>query len=210
MLVIDETRVQVLKEGGRDPTQKSFMFVAYGKVKQKSIVLFRYRRGRSTLFLRRLLRGYKGTLLSDGYDSYNKLSKHLEIPHAGCWDHARRYFVKLEKSVKGSKVAKTILDKIGKLYKIEKQAKEKALRQEELLKLRQEKSRHIIQKIHKFLLEKSNAAPQSHLGKAVNYTLNEWEKLTEFLNNPSIPISNMTGRECYKTIRYWKKKLAFF
>ena len=39
-----------------------------------------------------VLRGFEGTLLTDGASAYNLISKSEEVTRAGCWAHARRKF----------------------------------------------------------------------------------------------------------------------
>ncbi len=41
---------------------------------------------------RRLLDGYRGILLTDGYGAYDGAAAALKLTHAGCMAHARRYF----------------------------------------------------------------------------------------------------------------------
>ena len=48
--------------------------------------------GRSGAVAQRILSGYGGILQTDGYAGYNYVGVE-GLVHAGCWAHARRYFV---------------------------------------------------------------------------------------------------------------------
>ena len=47
--------------------------------------------------------------------------------------------------------------------------------------------------------QKEKARPESHLQKAINYTMNHWEGLGLFLGNVNIPLSN---NEAERTVRH--------
>lgn len=70
---IDETTVQVLKEPGRKPTQKSYMW-AFRSRGDKPVVIFEYRVNRGGRFLRKRLRRFSGTFMADGYAGYEDFS----------------------------------------------------------------------------------------------------------------------------------------
>lgn len=84
---MDETVVQVLKESGRKPTSNSYMWVQTGGPPGKPVVIFDYDPSRSGEVPVRLLQGYQGYLMTDGYDGYNKLAKTEGIERLVCWAH---------------------------------------------------------------------------------------------------------------------------
>lgn len=191
LIHFDETPLQVLNEPGRKNTTKSFMFVARGGLPQKPVVMFRYRRTRSAKFIKRLIKGYHGTMLTDGYPAYEEVAKSAGIPLAGCWSHARRKFVDFVKVVKNNIAAREPLKLIQKLYKIEKNAKKEKLCPDEIKTLRQKESKPLLDEL-KAILEKKKIETnkESLLGKAVRYALNQWPKLIVFLDDGRIPIDN--------------------
>jgi transposase len=118
----DETVVQVLKEPGRPPQRKSYLWA------QKSgtgppVVLFGYRPTRSTEQAMKRYAGMKpgAVLMSDGYAVYNAVAAAYRLVHLGCWVHARRYFVDAEKRLPngGDSPVKQFLDLIGQLFALE-------------------------------------------------------------------------------------------
>lgn len=88
----DETTCQVLREEGRRPQQKSFMWLHSSSCLdgEPPIILFEYEPTRAKYNPQKFYKGYKGYLLSDGYQGYNELSP--DIVRCGCLAHLRRYF----------------------------------------------------------------------------------------------------------------------
>ena len=99
----------------------------------------------------------------------------------GCWGHARRDFVDVLKGLsKGRKpgLADEALARIGKLYKIERQAKKDKLPPDKIKALRQKASKPILEDF-KLWLEKNKPKTSSQMliGKAIRYAL---KSLVEF------------------------------
>jgi len=141
------------------------------------------------------LKNYHGIVQTDGYVGYNFLDTIKEILHVGCWAHARRKFKEVTKAM-GNKTgstgnAGTALKYISQLYKIEKEAREKKLSPDQLYEQRQTQSVPILKAFKKWLdaiVEK--VPPKSLLGKAINYTLNEWSRLFRYTENGIIQLDN--------------------
>ena len=206
LLGIDETSVQVLKEPGKKAHTKSYMWVVRAGPPDKPIILFRYRPNRKSNFLKRLLKKYKGNIITDGYAGYDFLNSIEQIKHAGCWVHARRKFIE----IKGQKGCGTVLKLIGKLYKIEKDVKEQELDTEAHLALRQKKSDPVVKEIKKWLDQKSIAVPpKSPMGQAVSYTLGQWKKLEIFLENVTIPLDNNQTENAIRPFVIGRKNWLF-
>src|SRR5262250_2406004 len=68
------------------------------------------------------LKDYTEVLLADAYGGYNGVVAGNAITRAGCWSHARRKFVDAEKSA--PEIAREAVDLIGRLFAVEKQAKD--------------------------------------------------------------------------------------
>jgi len=121
LIYMDETRVQVLKEPGKSAQSQSYMWVQRGGPPDKPIIYFHYDPSRSTSVASRLLQGFSGTLMSDGYESYRKVAADESFTHLCCWAHARRKFMDAKKAqLKGkSGRADKALTFIRKLYAAE-------------------------------------------------------------------------------------------
>ena len=63
----DETRVQVLKEPGREPSSQSWMWVQTGGPPDRPVILFDYAPSRAQEVPTRLLDGYRGYVMTDDY-----------------------------------------------------------------------------------------------------------------------------------------------
>ena len=123
---MDETVVQVLKEKDKGPTSNSYMWVGVGGPPGKPVVIYDYDPSSSGEVPTRLLQGYQGYLMIDGYTGYNALAQTNGIEHLVCWAHVRRRFVEAVRvQPKGKKGrADEAVALIGKLYRIERDHKD--------------------------------------------------------------------------------------
>lgn len=80
---VDETPVQVLKEDGKKPQSKSYMWLyRTGDDGREPIILYDYQPSRSGENAADYLKEFRGYVHSDGYSGYNKLKG---ITRCGCW-----------------------------------------------------------------------------------------------------------------------------
>jgi len=190
----DETPVQVLKEAGRSAQSTSYMWVyrsACGS--EQPVVLFDYQPGRGHEHPARVLDGFTGTLMTDGYAAWRMLKG---VTHLGCLAHARRKFdeaLKAQKQPVGR--AKQALEFIGKLYQIEKKARGKPPEGETpeqyTYRLRQEHSRPVLDAFESWLIKnQKEVLPKSLIGKAIGYALGQWKYLARYLDDGRAPIDN--------------------
>ena len=133
-LQADETPVKVLK-----PEKKGYMWLYHCYLPGKRFVLFDFNLSRSAAVVNERLKDFKGLLQTDGYSGYNEQRRRKDIISLGCWDHARRKFTDVIKACGNNKTGKAgkMLEKIAKLYEIEKEIKH--LTFEERKSIRQEK-----------------------------------------------------------------------
>ena len=97
---------------------------------------------------------YQGYIQSDGYAGYDHLSGKPDIVLLGCMVHARRKFmavVKVRKKAATKGLADEALDYIKELYQIEKYARQNELTFEQIRKLRQEKSKPVLDRFKTWL-----------------------------------------------------------
>ena len=87
LIHMDETVVQVLKEPVRSATSNSYMWVQTGGPPDKPVVLYDYDASRSAAVPTRLLEGFQGYLMTDGYDGYNAIARADGIERLACWAH---------------------------------------------------------------------------------------------------------------------------
>jgi transposase len=196
---IDETVVQVLKEKGKKPTSNSYMWVQTGGPPGKAVVIFDYDPSRSMEVPVRLLHDYRGYLMTDGYDGYNKLAKTEGIERLACWAHVRRRFVEAVKvQPKGKRGrADEAVDLIGKLYRIERDHKDST--DKARLLARQQLSMPVLASLHTWMQKTLPVVtPKSALGTALSYMRDYWSMLTRYTERGDLPVDN---NRCENAIR---------
>lgn len=210
LIHMDETTVQVNTEPGRKASSPSYMWVSRGGPPKQQVVLFDYDPSRAGAVPTRLLAGFAGVLLTDGYEGYAQPVREYGLTHAGCWAHARRKFVEAQKLQPKGKTGRAdqALAFIAQLYRVEKQAQ--ALLDEARLALRQDQSRPVIDKLHAWLEQSlSQVPPKGALGKALHYLSGQWEKLTRFLADGRIPLDNNPAENAIRPFVIGRKNWLF-
>jgi transposase len=190
----DETRVQVLKEPGRDAQARSYMW-GYRSAEDspEPIVLFDYQPGRGQEYPQAFLGNYNGLLMSDGYDAWRTLGA---ATHLGCMAHARRKFTDaLKARKKHGGPPREALRFFEALYEVERLAREAPpegeTRADYTLRLRQQHSVPVLDALRKWLDKHApQVLPESLTGKAIAYTLNQWEYLIRYVGDGRAPIDN--------------------
>jgi len=139
----------------------------------------------------RFLKDFYGHAVVDAYGVHEGvyLGKRNQIFAACCNCHARRKFV--EAKPNDPVAAARALAMYRGLYDVEDRAKQFSAH--ERRELRQRESAPLINQLHDWLIEKSSdrrVLPKSSLGKAVRYSLNQWDELTVFLGDGAIPFDN--------------------
>lgn len=189
---MDETTVQVLKEPGKSPQSKSYIWVQRGGPPDGPLILYDYDPSRSQSVPSRLLAGYRGYLQTDGYAGYNPVGAQPAITQVGCFAHARRKFHEATKGQIGkhkSTVAWQGMKFIQSLYEIERQYKE--AKPEIRYEARHEQASPIIKEMREWLDEVLPQLPPTTLtGKALNYLHSQWPKLIRYLDDGRLRIDN--------------------
>lgn len=191
---IDETTHQVMKEKGRKNKTKSYMWVIRGGPPDRVAIMYHYHPTRASHVAQELLEGFEGYVQTDGYVGYDFIDRSEKMHHVGCFAHARRKFMDVIKSQGKTKTpghAQYAIKTLAELYKIEKEAKEQGIKGPDLLALRQEKSKPLLDKFHEWLLEKRvMTPPKSALGVAINYSLKMWNRLIRYLDHSQLTPDN--------------------
>jgi transposase len=206
----DETTLQVIDE---KKNKKNYMWL-YASAKSTSypIRLFEYQPSRSNTHPKRFLKGFSGYLQTDGYAGYNSVEDVIQI---GCFAHARRkYKDALKVLPKDADETKTEAYKavkmISALYHYEDIYSKKGLNSEERYKERIEKSKPLLDEYYQWLIDmKTKALPKGKLGEAVNYSLNQWDKLSAFMQDGGIAIDNNLAERSIKDFVIGRKNWIF-
>jgi transposase len=209
---MDETPVQVLKEPGKSPESKSYMWVRKTGDPNQKVILFDYASSRKADVAHSLLPDFRGYLQTDDYAGYNKIAKTEGITQLGCFAHARRKFIDAQKVApsKKGKMSKAdmAVEMIKKLYAIEKAIKEKSI--EERYDTRQQKSKPQLERI-KAWLDKAllNTLPKGKTGEALAYTHKNWQKLTEYISDGRLNIDNNPVENAIRPFAIGRKNWMF-
>ena len=199
LIHMDETVVQVLKEKDKAPTTNSYMWAQTGGPPDKPVVLYDYDPSRSASVPTALLEGFKGYLMTDGYDGYNEVARTDGIERLACWAHVRRRFVEATRvQPKGKRGrADEAVSLIGKLYRIEREHKEATPEVRYLA--RQSSSAPVLAELRAWMLKQTPLViPKSTLGTALAYMGNLWPQLTRYTERGDLPIDN---NRCENAIR---------
>ena len=208
VIMADETSIQVLKEDGKAAESKSFMWVYRSGRYGPGIVLYEYQPSRASEHPKLFLQDFKGYLQSDGYAAYNGLPN---VTNVGCWAHARRGFDEAVTAAGGkSKNPKALegLDFCNQLYKIEKALKDHTPEQRHAERLL--RSKPVLGAFSAWLHEtEAVSLPKSHLGKAIQYCLNQWNQLNAFLLDGRLEIDNNRTERSIKPFVIARKNFLF-
>lgn len=185
VLGADETRWRMLDGKGRDAgVSKNWQVWALAA---PDAVVYRIEDSRSAGAAKKVLVDFDGVAMTDGYAVYTALAKSGgRFIVANCWAHVRRKLIEAEPFFVE---AKTVIELIRELYEIEKLCPTGPPGIELRRRLRDDRSRDVVRRIHEWALA-TRALPESALGKAIAYMGGIWNGLVRFLEDPRIPIDN--------------------
>ena len=194
----DETPFLVNKDG-RPANSKSYMWVYRTTTDEAEpqIVLYQYCHTRGHQNPKTFLDGFKGTLITDGYQVYHKLEKETpdQFKVAGCWVHCKRKFseiVKASGKARGTGLlAEEGVKKISEIYKVDKTIHNETTEEGEILKKRQDIIGPLVDEFFTWVKQNSDwVDEESAIGKAFTYAKNQEKYLREFLNDGNVPLDN--------------------
>lgn len=198
----DETPVDVQLRDGRGRNHRAYLW-QYGK--PGGSVVFDFRLGRGRDGPKQFLGQFEGILQTDGYAAYDRVGGPRMV-HAGCWAHARRGFVDAVKLDPRDAAAAAVVARIDELFGIDARAREEGLDFAGRDALRREHSRPLLDRIRKAVeAARAGALPSSALGKAANYTLALWKKLTHFPEYPELELSNNQAENSMRPVAIGRK-----
>ena len=201
-LQADETPVAVQMRDRRGHNHQAYLW-QYSR--PGGAVVFDFRLGRGREGPKQFLGKFSGILQTDGYIAYEKVGGPGMV-HAGCWSHARRGFCDVVKLNPGDPVAAPIVKQVNELFAIDAEAREQGLGVEARAALRREQAPPVLEAI-KTAIESACASslPGSTLGKACQYTLGLWSKLTRFLDYPELELSNNLAENSIRPVALGRK-----
>lgn len=146
---VDESTLPVI-DNEKHRAVKGYMWCA--RAVESSLVVFHYDMGsRSHETARKLLRGYRGTIQTDGYGAYDQFETDPHIQVLGCWAHARRKWS--DALDEDRRTASEALSYINRLYHVENEAEEAGITGDALKEKRQKESYPVILQFEKWMYE---------------------------------------------------------
>lgn len=213
VLHADETVVQVLREPGKTPQSKSYIWMyRTGADAPNAIVLYEYQPGRRSCHPKEFLQNYHGFLHADGYDGYHDLHQNVSV--VGCWAHVRRRFDETMKTIPMSAQANSppmeAIRHIGRLYKLEQEFQN--LPRENHFKARfearQQRSKPLVDAFFDWCTAQ-NEPPKSLFGRALRYALNQRLWLEKYLLDGRLEIDNNRAERSIKPFVIGRKNWLF-
>lgn len=214
----DETVVQVLSEPNRKAKTDSRMWVyCAGKYEAHSNILFEYSPTRSGENAQRFLGGYRGYVVGDGYDGYNKLT---DAVRCGCWAHARRKFVEalpMDKELLPTSAAAKGVELCNEIFLLERELEGKdvngriiqePLTPQQRYTQRQERLKPLLDGLFAWLNSLS-VSGVTKLAKAVQYCLNEKQYLYRCLEDGNVPVDNNRAENAIRPFVVGRKNWLF-
>jgi transposase len=193
----DETPVDVQMHDGRGQNHQAYLW-QYGT--PGGGVIFDFRLGREREGPKQFLQHFDGILQTDGYAAYDHIGG-PKMVHAACWSHSRRKFIDAIKLNPKDQPAIRIAKLMDDLFAIDAEARAENMDHAARHARRQRHAPPLLADIRaQILAAQKNALPKSATGKAANYTLALWNKLTLFLEYPELELSNNLAENSMRPI----------
>ncbi len=153
------------------------------------------------------LSGYTGTVHADGYAGFNGLFGEDKADEQACMVHVRRKFAE-EFERTGADIAKDAIKQIGKLYGVEKDAKDKS--PQERVGLRQAKAKPIFDDLEVWLqAQLPMLSGKTKLAEAIRYALKRLPKARAYLSDGRLELDNNICERSIRPIALGRKNYLF-
>ena len=206
-LQADETPIKVLDKQKKGDTHQGYYWIYHAPLSR--LVWFDYQQGRSQTGPKTLLDNFRGILQTDGYVVYDALfndSKQVQLMH--CMAHARRKFFDALNYDKAR--AEHVLGQIQQLYLIEQDLREQDLTIEAKAKERQRQATPILTAMDRWLHEHvGQVLPSSPIGKAIEYALKRWDRLSLYTQHGQLEIDNNLAENAIRPVAVGRKNYLF-
>ena len=200
----DDTPVPV-QDGSRKQTRKGYLWTYIG---DKNDVVFDYTPTHSRDGPVAFLGDYSGYVHADAYKGYDAFFEKGNATEVACWAHTPRKF--FDSLTTDPRRAHIMLAMIGKLYEVEQQAKEEALKAIALRELRQEQSKPVLEEIGGCLDDWSiEVLPKSPIGQAVGYARGQWIALNQYTRDGDLDIDNNLAERVLRIVAVGRKNWLF-
>lgn len=207
----DETPIQVLKEEGRRPQTKSYVWLfRSGDDGKAPIIVYQYHATRNGDAAAEFFKDNKpGTyIMVDGYAGYNKLK---DFKRCSCYAHIRRYF--WEAIPKGKE--KDFTDPAvqgflycNKLFDYERSYKEKGLSYKQIYNRRLKDQKPVVTAFLSWV-DKQTAPNGTRLAKALTYVSNQRDYMMTYLEDGHCRLSNNMSENSIRPVTVGRRNWLF-
>ena len=210
---VDETPIKY-PDPGRGSAPPGYLWTVH---RPGGDTFFSWHTGRGAACLESIIpERWCGTLRTDGYAACPAFIRRRKertgavMTLAGCLAHARRAFHEAPDQARTS--CGFILRRMQHLYAIERQLRESGAGPALRSAVRAAQSRPLMKRLHRWcsrLQTLRRHLPQSGMGKAVAYFLNQWDGLKRFLDDGRIGIDNNPVENAIRPTAVGKKNRLF-
>ena len=204
---IDETPIEYLAPGHGE-TKLGYLWTC---TRPGADTIFHWQTSRAAKCLDTVLpAAWSGTIQCDGYAAYPAFARQrgTGIRLAGCWAHARRAIYQAEPSA--PRACAWLLNQIGQLYAVERELRGSRAGPRLRTAVRSCRSAPILRRIHAAMMKlRSRFLPQSNLGKAFSYILEQWPALLRFVEDGRLEIDNNQVENAIRPTALGKKNWLF-
>jgi hypothetical protein len=201
----DDTKIPVKNKKRMGSTYNGYLWTY---IDDEFNVVFDFTPNRSRNGPTNFLGNYDGFVQADAYSGYDEFFRKGKATEVGCNSHARRKF---EHAMDSDPVrAARMMVLWGRLYEIEKRAKEENYSDERLLVTRQTEALPIFDEVMSAINEyKDQVLPKSPMGKAITYTFNQWDALVRYTSDPILSIDNNLSERTLRMVVLGRKNYLF-
>lgn len=206
-LQIDESPVKVLDPEVKGKAAQGYLWF-YSKPGGYVFLEFHQSRGRDGP--RERLRGFRGTMQTDGYELYDALRKEQPstLKRIGCVSHARRKFYKA--LLESSSEALWFIGQMRQLYQLERELKDASPDERRRGRLQKAPALWLAMKRRAQAIRSDlRVLPKSTLGNAVRYLLNEYTALVGYLRDGRFEIDSNLVENDVRPSAVGKKRWLF-
>jgi len=206
-LQIDESPVKVLDPEVKGKAAQGYLWF-YSRPGGYVFLEFHQSRGRDGP--RERLRGFRGTMQTDGYDLYDALRREQprQLKRIGCVSHARRKFYKA--LLESCSEALWFIGQMRQLYRLERELKDASPAERRKGRLQKAPTIWLAMKRRAEAIRADlRVLPKSTLGNAVRYLLNEYTALVGYLRDGRFEIDSNLVENDVRPSAVGKKRWLF-
>lgn len=210
---IDETPIRTIDADNR---VNGYIFVFSCKKDNKTYRYYHFSKDRKTSIVDEVIgKDYKGVIVVDGYDGYDRFSKQ-GINIQRCWVHADRKFKDILKGIPKKEVKNHEANKIVSMFETVFRDEEEINQigpktAEERLTLRKDpkRTKHVDDLVAELESVRDNYSDKSLMKEAANYFLNDKESFLLFRKDGRAPIDNNEAERTVKPYALARRNFLF-